>query len=78
MRMIEIILAELASDKLKAEEKLQRLINSSESNIEYLVDEIKESLAEIVKIETMISKWNSYTAPSANAPSANNNNNNNN
>jgi len=78
MRMIEIILAELASDKLKTEEKLQRLINSNESDIESLVDEIKESLAEIVKIETMISKWNSYTAPSVNTPSANNNNNNNN
>lgn len=76
MRMIEIILAELASDKLKAEEKLQRLINSNGSDVELLTNNIKESLAEIVKIETMISKWNSYTAPSVNSPGVNNNNNN--
>lgn len=72
MRMIELILTELASDKIKAEEKLQRLINNNGIDVDDQVEEIKLTLAEVVKIDQMINKWKAYTTPNTD----NNNNNN--
>lgn len=70
MRIIEIILTELASDKLIAEEKLQRLINDKTNDVAEQVGEIKCALAEVTRIDEMITKWRAYT-------STDNNNNNN-
>jgi type I site-specific restriction endonuclease len=76
MRMIEIILTELASERLKSEEELQRLINISDISVEEQVKKIKIQLENVVKYDDMISKWNSYTTK-ANANVDNNENNNN-
>ena len=70
MRLISIILTDLATDKLKAEEKLQRLINDK-GDIDENIKKIKSVLREIVVIDQMINKWKDYTATD------NNNNNNN-
>jgi|TARA_Y100000389_G_scaffold39193_1_gene33604 hypothetical protein len=75
MRMIEIILTELASERLKSEEELQRLINISDISVEEQVKKIKIQLENVVKYDDMISKWNSYTTK-ANANVDNNENNN--
>ncbi len=81
MRMIEIILTELASDKLKAEERLQRLINDTTIDVVDQTDEIKSALDEVVRVDNMIAKWRSYTAtpqqPQQPQEPQNNNNNNN-
>jgi len=61
MRIITIILTELASDKIKAEEKLQRLINSN-GDLDQNIFDIKNQLREIVLIDQMINKWNDYTS----------------
>jgi len=61
MRIITIILTELASDKIKAEEKLQRLINSNGDLDQNIID-IKNQLREVVLIDQMINKWNDYTS----------------
>lgn len=68
--MINIILTELAKDKLIAEEKLQRLINDK-TDINENVLKIKDTLKEIVLIDQMILQWKSYTSDE----SSNNNNN---
>ena len=72
MRIIERILTDLANDKVKAEESLQRLINDKDADVDYQVDSIKQKLKEIVEIDQMIVKWRSYTAPQ---PQSENNNN---
>jgi hypothetical protein len=54
MRIITIILTELASDK-------QRLINSNGDLDQNIID-IKNQLREIVLIDQMINKWNDYTS----------------
>jgi len=61
MRIINIVLTDLASSKLKAEEKLQRLLNDKDSDLDNLLIQIKNELKEIALIEMMISKWNDYT-----------------
>jgi|TARA_R110000868_G_C10609854_1_gene741297 hypothetical protein len=61
MRIITIILTELASDKIKSEEKLQRLINSNGDLDQNIID-IKNQLREVVLIDQMINKWNDYTS----------------
>ena len=62
MRMINIVLTELAADKLKLEENLQRLINSVD-DVNKQVSSIKTVLREITMIDQMIGKWQSYTSP---------------
>ena len=61
MRIITIILTELASDKIKSEEKLQRLINSN-GDLDQNISDIKNQLREVVLIDQMINKWNDYTS----------------
>lgn len=63
MRIIQIILTDLANDKMKAEEGLQRLINDKEIDVDSQVLAIKEKLKEIADIDNMIGKWQAYTAP---------------
>jgi len=63
MRIITIVLTELINDKLKEEEQLQRLINSTE-DVEVSVNLIKKTLRKISLLEEMIEKWKSYTAVS--------------
>tara|TARA_Y100000389_G_C17073674_1_gene323230 strand:+ start:203 stop:433 length:231 start_codon:yes stop_codon:yes gene_type:complete len=74
MRIVEIVLNELNSDVLKNEEKLQRLINNNDVDIETNVKEIKATLKEITNLQVMIEKWKSYTTLS-NGDIENNNNN---
>ncbi len=61
MRIINIVLTDLASSKLKAEEKLQRLINNKNDDLDDVLVEIKNQLKDISLLETMIIKWNEYT-----------------
>ena len=61
MRIINIVLTDLASSKLKAEEKLQRLLNDKDSDLDNTLIQIKNELKEIALLEIMISKWNDYT-----------------
>lgn len=68
MRIISIILSELNSDKLKAEEKLERCINDK-GDLDDNIHKIKTLLKEIVLIENMIEKWKGYI------PQEDNNNN---
>tara|TARA_B100000963_G_C22607139_1_gene663115 strand:+ start:1031 stop:1258 length:228 start_codon:yes stop_codon:yes gene_type:complete len=71
MRVLEIVLRELASDILKNEEKLQRLINSNDGDLDKSIEKIKSLLKEITQLEDMIEKWKSYIEPNG---SENNNN----
>jgi len=61
MRIIEIVLTDLAKDKLMAEEEMQRLINNKDVDVVSNIALIKSKLNEVVLIEGMISKWKSYT-----------------
>ena len=72
--MIEIVLSELSSDILKNEEKLQRLINNNDVDVDTNIKEIKSTLKEITNLQIMIEKWKSYTSTS-NGNIENNNNN---
>jgi len=74
MRIVEIVLSELSSDVLKNEEKLQRLINNNDVDVETNVKEIKSTLKEITNLQIMIEKWKSYTS-TTNGDIENNNNN---
>ena len=74
MRIVEIVLNELSSDILKNEEKLQRLINNNDVDVDENVKEIKSTLKEITNLQIMIEKWKSYTSTS-NGNIENNNNN---
>jgi|TARA_R110001592_G_scaffold217776_1_gene471617 hypothetical protein len=73
MRILEIVLRELASDVLRNEEKLQRLINNNDSDLDKSINDIKSLLKEITQLEDMIEKWKSYIEPMGDE---NNNNNN--
>jgi len=64
----------LSSDVLKNEEKLQRLINNNDVDVETNVKEIKSTLKEITNLQIMIEKWKSYTS-TTNGDIENNNNN---
>ena len=75
MRIVEIVLTELSSDVLKNEEKLQRLINNNDVDVDENVKEIKSTLKEITNLQIMIEKWKSYTS-TTNGDVENNNNNN--
>jgi len=55
-RMINIILTELASDKLKYEEEMEKAINSS-SPVSERVETIKSNLEKIVLTDLMVEKW---------------------
>ena len=59
MRIINIVVADLALEKMKAEENLQRYINSKDK-VEYKLIKIKEILKEIVLIDDMILTWQKY------------------
>lgn len=56
------MLTELASDKLKYEEDMEKAINGSES-ADDRVAKVKYNLEKIVLTELMIEKWRTYTAP---------------
>lgn len=60
MRIISIIITDLAKDKLIAEEKLQRLINDK-GDLETNIVHIKDQLREVVNLDRMIIKWKDYT-----------------
>jgi hypothetical protein len=76
MRIVEIVLTELSSDVLKNEEKLQRLINNNDVDVDENVKEIKSTLKEVTNLQIMIEKWKSYTS-TTNGDVENNNNNDN-
>ena len=61
-RIISILLTELASDKLKYEEDMEKAINGSKS-AEERANKIKYNLEKIVLTELMIEKWRNYTTP---------------
>jgi len=56
MRIRTIILTELINDQLKAQEKIERAINSSDDIYDICLT-IKEELHNLAVIELMISKW---------------------
>jgi hypothetical protein len=62
MRIIQLVTSSLALDKMKAEEKLQSVINSN-SDIDKKLNKIKEILSEVVNIDNMIRKWMEYLPP---------------
>lgn len=61
MRLIEIVTADIAKDKLLLEERLENLINS-DLDIEEKLNSIKDTLKQIVLIESMFIKWQNYMA----------------
>lgn len=60
-RIFNIIMTELTSDILKAEEDMETIINSKESSQDK-VSKIKEYLNKIVLSEKMLEKWKGYTS----------------
>lgn len=66
MRIIEIVLTDLASKKLQAEESLQRVINDKTIPVDKQLCMINGNLKEIVELEQMILKWRSYTTQDTN------------
>lgn len=56
MRLKTIILTELINDQLKAQENIERALNSSDDINEVCVS-IKKNLHELALMELMISKW---------------------
>ena len=61
-RIISIILTELAGDKLKYEEDMEKAINGNET-ADIRTSAIKYNLEKIVLTEMMIEKWRNYTTP---------------
>ena len=59
MRIMKIILTELATDKLKAEADMEQAINSSDSS-EIKTQIIKSTLKKIIECEQSIVKWQEY------------------
>ena len=72
MRTINIILMELSVDKLKAEDKLEKLVNST-VDVDKKTEDIKSALREIVMIDEMTKKWQDYM-PSQDSEESKNNN----
>ncbi len=71
MRIISLVLADLGLDKMKAEEELQKVINSNK-HINEKLNEIKTTLREIVIIDEMVEQWKKYMQ--TDEPNNNNNN----
>jgi len=69
---MKIVMTDLATDKLKAEENLQNIINTKD-DATLRVTRIKLELERIVLIDNMINKWLEYMT----ADESDNNNNNN-
>ena len=63
---------ELSVDKLKAEDKLEKLVNST-VDIDKKTEDIKSALREIVMIDEMTKKWQDYM-PSQDSKESKNNN----
>jgi len=61
MRIVQMLLTELSTDKLKSEEELERLINDKVLTIYSKTELIKETLKQIVSLDLMIDKWRQYT-----------------
>ncbi len=59
-RIINILLTELTSDRLKHEQEMERIINDN-VEISKKVDLIKQQLKEIVLTDLMISEWRNLT-----------------
>lgn len=64
-RLIQIVNAELALDRLKAEEELERIINDGTMTIETKVPFIKSILTKLVGNNHMASMWATYTVVAA-------------
>jgi len=60
MRIYTIVLTDLTSDKLKADEDLERLINNKDIEAMEKSLRIRNKLKEIVLIEQSISTWRGY------------------
>ena len=67
-RLIEIIFKDLELSKLKAEERLERLMNDVEIDIDVKVSETKQILTEISSINEIVKLWTSYVADSLTPP----------
>jgi hypothetical protein len=63
---------ELSVDKLKAEDKLEKLVNST-VDVDKKTEDIKSALREIVMIDEMTKKWQEYM-PSQDSKESKNNN----
>ena len=61
MSVINVIISELTNRKLKNEERLQRIINSKDEDVNLVVNKTINILTDIVTIDSMITKWVEYT-----------------
>lgn len=59
-KITNIILAELATDKLKYEEELERILNLDNISINKKITLVKKLLNKITKLESMIAKLAVY------------------
>ena len=59
MRLLSIILTELASDRLKLEEEIERIGNSTNISTEDKINMIKNLAKELAIVELAITRWKS-------------------
>ena len=71
-RLIQIITTELISDRLKAEEEMERIVNDITIDTEAKIKRIKNELSNLAIINQMASIWTTFNDV---APETNNNNN---
>lgn len=74
MSVINVIISELTNRKLKNEERLQRIINSKDEDVNLVVNKTINILTDIVTIDSMITKWVEYTTVVDKGEGDNNNN----
>lgn len=65
MRLGQIVITDLAKEKLVLEERLEKTVNS-DMDIEVKLSIIKATLKEIVLGESMFVKWQNYMTPQDN------------
>ena len=61
MRIVDIIMSELNSDKLKLEDDIERVLNDKSLNAELKVATIKSLLSKVVSLEMSFIKFKTYT-----------------
>ena len=78
MRIVDVIMSELNSDKLKLEEDIERILNDKSLDAENKTGTIKKLLAKVVSLEMSFVKFKTYVteeqpnvAPPNVAPEAN-------
>jgi len=60
MRIVDIILTELNSDKLKLEDDIERVLNNKDLDAHSKTTTIKSLLAQVVSLEMSFAKFKAY------------------